>query len=170
MGKKTYQVWHETGWPESRLNQMLAGWPPSRFPEDYVQVANVQANGLREAVEMTTGTGSILEGNAISWERNPGVQSLASILAHRNTNDGDVIVDPQGKAYRVEQTCFHEISVGKENKASLSELFKELRADYAAGKREDAHWYGKLSLQELRADKSPPQKAATNEKDRGIER
>jgi len=170
MSKKTYQVWHDASWPESRLNQMLAGWPPSRFPEHYVHVANVQANGLREAVEMTTGTGSILEGNAIPWERNPGVQSLASILAHRNTDQGDVIVDPQGRAYGVEQNCFIEVSVGKENRTALSDLFYEWRADYAAAKREDAHWYGKSSLHELRADKSPPQPAATNEKDRGIER
>ena len=170
MAKKTYQVWHETGWPESRINQMLGGWPPSRFPEDYVHVANVQANGLREAVGLTTDKGNILEGNAIPWEKNPGVEALPTILQHRDSDKGDVIVDPQGKAYRVEHQGFSEISVGKENRTALSDLFKELQADYAAGKREDAHWYGNLSLDELRADKSPPQKAATKEKNRGIER
>ena len=157
MGKKTDQVWHDAGWPQSRINQMLGGWPPSRFPEDYVHVANVQANGLREAVEMTTGTGSILEGNAIPWERNPGVQSLASILTHRDSDKGDVIVDPQGRAYRVEHQGFSEISVAKEKKTALGELFKEWQEDYAAAKREDAHWYGKESLGELLADKSPPE-------------
>jgi hypothetical protein len=81
MAKKTYQVWHDAGWPQSRLNQMLGGWPPSRFPEHYVHVANVQANGLREAVELTTGRGSHLaslmgEGQYHAWEDNRGVESL----------------------------------------------------------------------------------------------
>ncbi len=172
MAKTTYQVWHDAGWPQSRINQMLGGWPPSRFPEDYVHVANVQANGLREVVGLTTDKGNVLDGNAVPWERNPGVESLPSILQHlhRDTDKGDVIIDPQGKAYKVEQNGFVEVAVGKGKETALSDLLKELRADYAAGKREDAHWYGKLSLQELRADTSPPQPAATHEKDRDIER
>jgi hypothetical protein len=34
---------------------------------------------------------------------------------------------------------------------TLAGLFAEIRADEAAGKLEDAHWYGKLSLKEMRS-------------------
>jgi hypothetical protein len=159
MAKKTYQVWHDIGWPQSRLNQVLGGWPPSRFPGDYVQVANVRANGLREAVELTTGRGSLLsylahEGQYQPWERNAGVESVPNILTHRDTDRGDVIVDPQGKAYRVERIGFVEVAASRDQNTAYSALFKELRADEAAAKREEAHWYGRTTPQELPAAQS----------------
>ena len=48
-------------------------------------------------------------------------------------------------------------------------LFEEMRTDEAAAKREDAHWYGKMTLQELLNEKakSPAVEKGT---DRGIER
>lgn len=77
-----------------------------------------------------------------------------------------MIVDPQGKAYRAEQNRFVEVSIGTENRTALSELFKELRADDAAAKRENAHpWYGKASLNELLADKSPPEPTQVKQPD-----
>jgi len=51
----------------------------------------------------------------------------------------------------------------------LANLFKEIRADEAAGKREDAHWYRKESLKELVNEKTKAQ-TAEKDKDRGIER
>jgi hypothetical protein len=49
-------------------------------------------------------------------------------------------------------------------------LFKEIRADEAAGqKREDAHWYGKESFQKILDGKSQAP-AAEKAKDKGIER
>ncbi len=52
---------------------------------------------------------------------------------------------------------------------TLSGLFAEIRADEAAAKREDAHWYGKITLQDLRNEKTKTQ-AAENDKDRGNDR
>jgi hypothetical protein len=50
----------------------------------------------------------------------------------------------------------------------LAALFEEMRADYAAGKREDAHWYGKETRQQLLDGKT--EAAAEMGKDKGIER
>ena len=112
MAKKTYQVWHDAGWPQSRINQMFGGWPPSRFPEDYVHVANVQANGLREAVELTTHRGDLLDelagrGNYHRWDDNKRVQPL--VVSPRDTDQGDVVVDPHGQAYRLKQNSFQAL-------------------------------------------------------------
>jgi hypothetical protein len=51
----------------------------------------------------------------------------------------------------------------------LAALFKEIRADEAAGKLEDAHWYGKEALQKI-LDERRKASAAEKGKDRGIER
>ena len=112
MSQKTYTVWHDRGWPQSRINQMLGGWSPSRFPEDYVHVANVQANGLREAVELTTDRGNLLahlagDGEYQPWSENKGVQPL--VVSSRDTDQGDVVVDPQGQAYRIKQAGFEVV-------------------------------------------------------------
>ena len=62
-GRGEYQVWHDRGWPQSRINQMLGGWPPSHFPQDYVHAADVQADSLLEAVQLTTAKGHVLKGD-----------------------------------------------------------------------------------------------------------
>jgi hypothetical protein len=160
---KMYQVWHDRGWPQSRINEMMAGWPPSRFPDHYVHVANVKANGLQHAVELTTDQGNILDGTAIPWEKNRGVESLSPF--QRDTDKGDVVVDPQGRPFRVERNSFKELLV-EQSKASA--LFEELRADEAAGKREDAHWYGKDTYQKILDSKTLA--AAEKEETKGIER
>ena len=50
----------------------------------------------------------------------------------------------------------------------LAALFRELREDYAAAKREDAHWYGRDAFQKLLDERA---KAPAVEKDkRGLER
>jgi hypothetical protein len=113
--KKPYQVWHDIGW----INQVLGGYPPSRFPDDYVHVASVKADGLRHAVELTTDKGSIPEGNLIPWETNPGVQSFSRM--NRNTDTGDVIVTPSGKPYRLEGNVFKEV-----------DTYDRLLAEYAS--------------------------------------
>ncbi len=148
MSKKTYQVWHDVGWPQSRLNQMLGDWPPTPFPEGYVHVSNVQANGLREAVELTTSSGSLLahlagEGQYHAWQDNRDIENLCNPkIAQRDTDKGDVIVDPQGKAYRVEQNGFSEIRRGSEQEA----------------------------FHKLLNDQSPVQPTVQKERDRGRER
>lgn len=143
MAKKLYQVWHDTGWPESRINQLLGGWPPPPFPEAYIHAANVQANGLREVFCLTTDMGSFLQGNQIAWEDNPGVENLGHPrIKQRDTSIGDVIVDPQGKAYRLERECFREI-----------------------GRQADRE-----AFQKLLADRALPEPTQRRQQDRGIER
>jgi hypothetical protein len=51
----------------------------------------------------------------------------------------------------------------------LAALFKEMRADEAAAKREDAHWYGKEAFQKI-LDEKTKAPAVEKGKDRGIER
>ncbi len=48
-------------------------------------------------------------------------------------------------------------------------LFREMRADEAAAKREDAHGHGTVTLQDLRDDKTKTPSAEKG-KDRGIEK
>jgi hypothetical protein len=48
-------------------------------------------------------------------------------------------------------------------------LFAELRADEAAAKHEDAHWYGNITLQEMRNEKAKAP-AIEKVKDRDVER
>src|SRR5262249_26791583 len=68
LGRSEYQVWHDRGWPQSRINQMLGGWPPSQFLQDYFHAADVQASSLQEAVQLTTSTGHVLEGDHQPWD------------------------------------------------------------------------------------------------------
>ena len=51
----------------------------------------------------------------------------------------------------------------------LAALFKEIRADEAAAKREDAHWYGRETFQEILNGKMKAP-AVEKGKDNGIER
>ena len=53
----------------------------------------------------------------------------------------------------------------------LAAIFKEMREDYAAGKREEAHWYGREAFQDiLDAKTKTPTVEKDKDKDRGIER
>ena len=113
---------------------------------------------------MTTDRGSILDGPGQwqPWERNPGVEVLVRVP--RQTTAGDVIVDPQGNAYRVGREGFQEIEAAAPVTRDLTEaagdhscdpaaLFREWRDDYAAAWRRDT-------------GVPPP----ANDNDRGIER
>lgn len=101
-----WQVWHQRGYPESRFAELFGG-PPASFPDDYVHVADVPASSLDDAVRLTTHRGKILDGNSEPWNRNPDV--LSHVFAPRGTDGGDVIVDPDGHAYRVERDGFAAI-------------------------------------------------------------
>jgi hypothetical protein len=108
-----YQVWQDRGWPQSRIEQIFGG-SPSRFPEDFVHVANVQAESLDEAVALTTDTGSILAPSGhVAWQGKEGVQALLEPPFSRDTDVGDVIVGPNGRAFRVEREGFAEITGGR---------------------------------------------------------
>jgi hypothetical protein len=195
MDKKTYQVWHDVGWPQSRLNQLLGGWPPSRFPEDYVHVANVRANGLREAVDLTTDRGSLLDelaanGQFQPWSDNKQVQSL--VISTRDTDQGDVVVDPHGQAYRVKQVGFEALGppspeayrpyerTPEDREKQWAAVAKIMEAADRARANEEAAGNGpaaegrqentKDSFRKLLADNSPTRKAPEKERDRGMER
>jgi len=124
-----YEVWHDRGWPQSRINQMLGGWPPSQFPEDYFHAASVQAESLQDAVALTTSKGDVLSGNHQPWDGNPGVRSYTpKPFVPRDTDAGDVIVDPEGKPHRYERDGFSEIKA-----PDASKSYDQMLAD-AAGK------------------------------------
>lgn len=116
---ETYQVWHDNGWPQSRINQTLGGWPASQFPEAYSLVATVKAVSHKQVVDLTTDKGSILNNTSIPWETNPDVQSFSPY--QRDTTNGDVIVAPSGQPYRVEGESFEEV---KTHDWSLNEAAK----------------------------------------------
>jgi hypothetical protein len=105
-----YQVWHDRGWPQSRIDQMLDGWPPSAFLADYFHAADVRAGSLQEAVQLTTSKGHLLNGDHQPWDTNEAVRSYTpKPFVPRDTDTGDVIVDPQGLTYRVERDGFSEV-------------------------------------------------------------
>ena len=109
-GRGEYQVWHDRDWPQSRINQMLGGWPPSQFPQDYFHAADVHADSLLEAVQLTTGKGHVLEGDHQPWDGHQGVRSYTpKPFVPRDTSEGDVVVDPQGQAHRYDGQGFSEV-------------------------------------------------------------
>jgi hypothetical protein len=120
-GGDIYQVWHDVAWPNRRIANVLNGTETS-FPAGYVHVANVRTVSLEEAVEMTTDTGSILDGsgNWQPWEKKPGMEAL--VTGPRSTAAGDVIVDPHGRMHRVEGNGFTEILSGEKPLEKLDTL------------------------------------------------
>ncbi len=125
--KQTYQVWHDRGWPQSRINQTLGGWPPSQFPDDYFHAANVQADGLREVVEKTTHIGHLLRSDPPfqPWDTKDGVESFTpKPFSPRETDAGDVIVSPSGQPYRYEGNTFKEIKA-EERTDSYDQMLNE---------------------------------------------
>jgi hypothetical protein len=52
----------------------------------------------------------------------------------------------------------------------LAALFKEMRADEAAAKREDAHWYGKEAFKNILDGKTKAPAVEKDKDNRGIER
>ena len=121
-----HQVWHDRGWPQSRLDQMLGGCPPSAFPADYFHAADVRAGSLREAVQLTTSEGHLLNGGHQPWDTNKDVRSYTpKPFVPRDTDTGDVIVDPQGVAYRVEGHGFNEVKATEQPLPSPGELAKD---------------------------------------------
>jgi hypothetical protein len=101
---KTYQVWH------SRSEVDPAEIPPAEsFPGDYVHIADVQANSLREVVELTNAKGDFFidPSGYQDWTINPEVRLVG--VPDTDTTIGDIIVDPDGQAYRVEDGHFKEV-------------------------------------------------------------
>ena len=87
-GKKTYQVWQ---WREN----------PHGFPNNFTHVADVQANGLKEVIELTRDTGGLFDDSQswLRWQEKDGVTMVAG--SNREMMTGDVIVDPSGDGYQL---------------------------------------------------------------------
>ena len=60
---RLYQVWHDYGWPERRLLNLLNS-EATPFPEGFTHVGNVRAGSLAEALEL-----SVDKGRALSASR-----------------------------------------------------------------------------------------------------
>jgi hypothetical protein len=110
-GKFQYQVWHDASWPHIRITHRSGSAEP-RFPDDYVHVANVEAESLGEAVRLTTDAGNTRSREAATWEKNEGVHAL--VTTPRETAAGDVVVDPHWKVHRFDGEGFVEIPLPKE--------------------------------------------------------
>jgi len=108
-GPKTYRVWLNHSYPPERMAQAAGEVPFPPFPEGYGHFANVRANGLQEVVTLTTDMPSIFRDDFHQWEIDSGVQTLLPGVVARDIEAGDVIVDPQGRAHRVENGHFREV-------------------------------------------------------------
>lgn len=119
-----YQVWHDAGYPESRIRELTGGPAPS-LPDDYVHVANVQTSSLEDAQRLTTDSGSALDGAGRRWVNNPQAQAL--VVVPRSTDVGDVIVDPKGIAYRCERSGFQRLEPAACHRRSLVDIACDAR-------------------------------------------
>ena len=89
MNKGTYQVWHLNDEKLSRLPVITE----ASFPEDYCLVAKVKASSLEEVFNRTNSTSQ-------PWWKNPDVEC---VKPSRSTMVFDVVIDPRGDVYVVEQ-------------------------------------------------------------------
>jgi hypothetical protein len=108
-GPNTYRVWLNSSHPPQRLAQAAGEEPFPPFPEGYGHFASVRANGLQEVVARMTDMPSIFRDDYRQWEIDSGVQTFVPGVIVRDIEAGDVIVDPQGRAFRVEDGRFREV-------------------------------------------------------------
>jgi hypothetical protein len=96
-GRGEYQVWHANDLEAVHQSRMER----APYGHGYTHVASVEARDLQHAVELT------VHGDRAWWE-NPEVKT--SVAGSRSTAADDVIVDPQGRAYRFEgHQTFREV-------------------------------------------------------------
>ena len=88
--RASYQVWHANDLEAVHQSRMEA----APYVHGYTHVADVEARDLQHAAEVTVRTIDR------DWWINPEVK--ARVVGSRDTAAGDVIVDPQGRAYRFE--------------------------------------------------------------------
>ena len=84
-----YQVWHANDLEAVHMSRMER----EPYVHGYTHVASVEARDLQHAAELTMHTDP-------DWRLNPEVK--ASVVGSRDTAADDVIVDPEGRAYRFE--------------------------------------------------------------------
>ncbi len=143
-----YQIWHDQREPGPRIVSAYGG-EQGRFPQDYAHVGNVEATGLHNAVEQTTGIGDFFlhPEEWQSWTVKSGTQAL--VPNPRDTWFGDVIVDPQGQPHRkmgrggfeaipaAERPGWHTMAeVGEEERLGNARDVHELDMEYHRGGRD----------------------------------
>ena len=84
-----YQVWHANDLEAVHQSRMER----EPYVHGYAHVASVEAGDLQHAVELTVYADR-------EWRLNPEVK--AAVVGSRDTAADDVIVDPEGRAYRFE--------------------------------------------------------------------
>jgi hypothetical protein len=84
-----FQVWHANDLEAVHQSRMER----EPYMHGYTHVADVEARDLQHAAELTVHTDR-------DWWLNPEVK--VAVVGSRDTAAGDVIVDPQGRAYRFE--------------------------------------------------------------------
>ena len=92
-----YQVWHDAGWPERAVLNARFGME-TPFPQGFIHVADVEAASLHQAVSLTTSDTDPDGWKPKLWIENEGVQPRVRLSLLRDTDTGDVIVDPRGGA------------------------------------------------------------------------
>jgi hypothetical protein len=73
-------------------------------PENFTHVADVDTDDLEVAYDMTQSVDA-------PWTKNPGVTTPKMYPHYRSSSVGDVFVDADGKAHRVDRTGFTPVSV-----------------------------------------------------------
>ena len=79
------------------------------FPQGFIHVADVEAASLHQAVSLTTSDTDTDGWKPKLWIENGGVQPRVRLSLLRDTDTGDVIVDPRGRAHRYDGQGFGEI-------------------------------------------------------------
>jgi hypothetical protein len=103
--KPTFQVWHAIDLFSAGTVGRALDQPEQLFPHDYRQVATVEADTLELVFSLTNHTDN-------DWRENAEVEWMGGY--GRSTSDGDVIVAPDGNAYRIEAVGFVQVRVATE--------------------------------------------------------
>jgi hypothetical protein len=106
-----YQVWLNSSHPPEQFDQLAGRKAFPSFPDGYGLFAVVHAETLAQVASLTTNMPCIFSSGFRKWEIESGVQTFLPGVIARDIERGDVIVDPRGNAYRVEDGFFREITV-----------------------------------------------------------
>ena len=125
-----YQVWLNRSHPPERSEEWAGRESPPSFPDGYGLFAVVQAETLAEVVSLTTNMPNVFSNGFRQWEIESGVQTLLPGIIKRDIEGGDVIVDPGGNAYRVEDGFFREITPSRSLPSATEYRTEQLQSVY----------------------------------------
>ena len=144
-----YQVWLN----RSHLPEQFEQWAGRKafpsFPDGYGLFAVVHAETLAEAVSLTTNMPSIFSNGFRQWEIKSGIQTLLPGVVARDIEMGDVIVDPRGNAYRVEDGYFREITASRLLPSVTEYRTEQLQSVYKDNGRNGLRGFGDADVRLL---------------------